>query len=96
MTLLFAVVFCVLPGCVLVFGTYERWQYLIDPTPTGDMITTQRFIRSVFGRKFLIWYTYVTGCLLILLGLIFLVLGGLRIVTESKAPSVIQGPVAPN
>jgi hypothetical protein len=56
-------------GLALVFATYGRWRYLVDPPPTfyfGGAI-----LRDILGKKGVIVYYYIVGIAMTVVGLLF-------------------------
>lgn len=69
MAILFAGLFIAL-GCLLVFGAYKQWPALVDPSEEVAWSYSQAFIKRMFGKKFLLVYTYAIGFLFIALACI--------------------------
>jgi hypothetical protein len=55
-------------GLLLVLGTYLRWPRLIDPPSDWGPFYSQALIKRMFGRSFLIGYTYALGVLIVVAG----------------------------
>jgi hypothetical protein len=58
-------------GCILVIGTRQRWAWLVDPPDKMWAFYSQAFIKKIFGQTVLIYCTYVTGVLFMVLSIIF-------------------------
>lgn len=66
------VLFFIIAGFVLVFGAKKRWPMLVDPAEGLWLIYSQAFIKKLFGKKFLIYFTYFLGLSFICCGIIAL------------------------
>ncbi len=66
--ILFALSFFV-AGVGLVIGAHRRWDWLVNP-PT-DMWTcySQAFVKNLFGKRFVIAFTYILGIVFMLASL---------------------------
>ena len=64
-----------LGGALLVAGAHLRWAWLIDPPDHAWGFYSQAFIKRVAGRTALLYFIYMLGVSLILVGLRGLWLG---------------------
>ena len=55
-----------LAGIVLLMGAHRRWAWLIDPEE--DAGGSQAFLKRMFGKRFLLYYTYLLGLLFTISG----------------------------
>ena len=66
--LIFGGVFTFL-GCILLFGAYKKWEFLVDPPEEYWKFYSQSFIKKIFGKQFLLIETYLLGLVILLLGI---------------------------
>ncbi len=62
-------------GAVLVFGTAQRWRWLVDPPEDYWFFYSQAFIKKFFGARAVVSFTYVIGFAFIVVGIFVLVKG---------------------
>lgn len=60
-------------GVLFLVGAHERWGWLVDPDEKYWLMYSQAFFKKVFGRKFLLYYTYGQGVAMTLAGIILLI-----------------------
>jgi hypothetical protein len=58
----------IISGSIIIYGAYKRWPKLIDPPIEEKYFYSQFFIRCLFGKKFLLYYTYFMGILFVIAG----------------------------
>jgi len=59
-------------GIFLVFGAYKKITWLVDPSESYSPWYSQAFLKKYFGRKFVRYYTYILGILLIVISIWYL------------------------
>jgi hypothetical protein len=63
--------FFVFLGMILIVGTWWRWPWLVDPPLDQWTFNFHAFIKKFFGQKFLIYFNYVVGAIIIIVLLIY-------------------------
>jgi hypothetical protein len=58
-------------GVILIVGTWRRWPWLVDPPLDQWTFNFHAFLKKVFGQKFLIYFNYVVGVMIIIVLLIY-------------------------
>lgn len=62
--LVFSVLF-VVAGVLLLCGAYKRWPGLVDPPDELWLMYSQAAIKRLFGKRFLLLFTYFLGVVLV-------------------------------
>jgi hypothetical protein len=78
---LFTIAFCLMftiIGIILCIGAYLKWKWLVDPKESDSCFYTYPKMKNIFGKKFLLFYTYFVGILFILLS-IYLIINAYKI-----------------
>jgi hypothetical protein len=52
-------------GIALIYGTYARWRFLIDPPDDMFWVYSHSFLKRFIGSRGLIYYNYIAGTLLV-------------------------------
>lgn len=60
-------------GLVLVIGAHRRWNWLVDPDLRMWPFYSQALLKKVFGKRFVVAYTYCVGFLMMLFSVIGLI-----------------------
>lgn len=55
-------------GVSLIFGTIKKWPMLVDPPEKMWTYYSHSLLKKFFGKKFLIYYNYLLGCIFFSLG----------------------------
>ena len=61
--------FFIIAGMVLIYGALNKWRMLVDPPSDLWLSYGQAFIKKLFGKKVLLYYTYFLGVLFICAGI---------------------------
>jgi hypothetical protein len=64
------ILFCIIFGSICIYGAYQRWPKLIDPPIDGKHFNSQALLKCLFGKKFLLYYTYFMGISFVIAGTI--------------------------
>lgn len=56
----------VLIGLAIIYGARQRWRWLVDPPEWLYLVYSQSFLKVLFGRKFVLFFTYFMGSLFVL------------------------------
>jgi uncharacterized membrane protein HdeD (DUF308 family) len=69
--------FFIIAGIVFIYGAINRWPMLIDPPDDLWLTYSQAFIKKIFGKTLLVYFTCFLGVLFICAG-VFGLWNGLR------------------
>ncbi len=65
--------FFTISGLLIIYGTYKKWKWIVDPSAKYSNADSQVIIKKWFGKKFLIVYSYIVGFAFFLFGFIELI-----------------------
>ena len=54
-----------LMGMTLIIGAFRDWKWLVDPPSQMWSYYSQALLKRLFGRRFLVAYTYFVGFLIV-------------------------------
>jgi hypothetical protein len=57
-------------GLVLLYGARQKWRWLIDPPEWLFLLYSHSLLKVLFGRNFLLYFTYFLGFAFLLVGII--------------------------
>ncbi|WP_423969778.1 immunity 17 family protein [Candidatus Binatus sp.] len=57
-------------GIVLVCGAFFRWRWLVDPPDEMSPYYSQALLKTIFGRRGVVWFTYFLGVLFMAAGIL--------------------------
>jgi hypothetical protein len=69
--LIFGTLSCLI-GILSIYGAYKKWKFLIDPPESLAGFYSQAWIKKLYGRKFLLWETYIMGVIFIAMGVVLI------------------------
>ena len=49
----------------MIYGAYRKWSWLVDPPEYLWPVYSQAFLKKLFGRRFVIGWTYLFGILFV-------------------------------
>ena len=58
--------FFLICGCVLIYGTYRRWTFLVDPRDDLWPFYSQAIVKKLFGVRGAIIWPYFIGLMFII------------------------------
>lgn len=52
-------------GAIVIVGAYYKWPVLVDPPKEMSMVYSQQLIKRIFGKRAVLWDTYLLGILFV-------------------------------
>ena len=60
----------ILVGMMLIYGASRKWRWLVDPPEWLVFIQPEIMLKSIFGRRFLLYFTYGVGACFVIVGFV--------------------------
>jgi hypothetical protein len=70
------IIFCsavFLAGVIFLTGAIKKWKWLVDPDERYWLFYSQSLLKKIFGKEFVLYYTFVLGIAFTLAGVALLI-----------------------